>query len=64
MKICTCRNCGHVFTVTKPMPFCSASCRKAHTTKQSNQLTIHEGVSHDISNTENKDQASSQDQAL
>lgn len=54
MRVCTCRQCGHLFTVVKPMPFCSGTCRKTFTTNQSQQLTIQVGVLHDHSNT-NKD---------
>jgi hypothetical protein len=28
MKLCTCKQCGHVFAVTKVKPFCSGVCRR------------------------------------
>lgn len=30
MKLCTCKQCGHVFAVTKVKPFCSGVCRRDH----------------------------------
>lgn len=47
MKVCTCRHCGRVFTVAKPMPFCSGTCRTTHHFYESQQPTIHEGVIND-----------------
>lgn len=49
-KICICRNCNYEFTVTKPMPYCCATCRITH---KAQQKTIHEGVNND--NSSNKD---------
>lgn len=28
MLLCTCKQCGHVFAVTKVKPFCSGVCRR------------------------------------
>lgn len=56
MKTCNCRNCGRVFTVNKPMPFCSGACRLAHQHNQHSQHlkpTIQVGVINDKSNTGN-----------
>lgn len=39
MKTCNCRNCGRVFTVSKPMPFCSGACRITYQLNQSRQTT-------------------------
>lgn len=53
MKTCECRNCGHVFTVRKPMPFCTAACRFEYNKQQTDNnktLTIQVGVNNDQSN--------------
>ncbi|MNF12480.1 hypothetical protein D3C80_2139830 [compost metagenome] len=31
MKLCTCRNCDHVFTAIKVEAFCSGRCRHSYT---------------------------------
>lgn len=37
-KTCTCRLCGNRFTVTKPKPFCCATCR--HQYNESNHAIL------------------------
>jgi hypothetical protein len=52
MKTCTCRQCGRVFTVAKPMPFCSGTCRVTYEFYKLHQPTIQAGVINDNSSTE------------
>jgi hypothetical protein len=52
MKKCNCRHCGREFTVRKPMPFCSGTCRIAHHHYQQTKPTTHEGVTNEFNSTE------------
>ncbi len=57
MKLCTCRNCGHVTYKKRANPFCSSQCRIEYNANQgeTQSTAILTGAINDQSNTSNKD---------
>lgn len=61
LKLCTCRNCGHVTYKKRANPFCSSQCRnKFNTNQETNPNNIQStailtGAIDDQSSTANKD---------
>lgn len=53
LKLCTCRNCGHVTYKKRVNPFCSSECRNEYN-RNNTQSAILTGAFHDHSNTPNK----------
>lgn len=44
MLLCTYKQCGHVFAVTKVKPFCSGACRRNHLEHQTLSPAILDGA--------------------
>lgn len=58
LKLCTCRNCGHVTYKKRVNPFCSSECRNEYNRDnniQPSNPAILTGATHDRRNTTNKD---------
>lgn len=50
MKICTCRNCGHVHAKVRASAFCSSSCRKAYNGQNTEPAILTGATANDIHN--------------